>query len=194
MARFPICVVRHGQTDWNAAGRLQGQKDIPINGRGRAQAEAVGRFLKKQRPDVLGFDFVASPLGRTRETMEIMRRAMDLPTSGYRMDSRLMELTFGNWAGFTWPEVRVHDPAGAAAREAGKWAFVPPSGESYEMLSARVRTWLGELRQPTLAVTHGGVARVLLGLLTGMPNFDLPNQDIIQGRALMFEDGKAQWL
>jgi broad specificity phosphatase PhoE len=195
MAAHPVlCVVRHGQTDWNAEGRLQGQQDIPINGRGRDQAAAVGRELLRVRPDVTGFRFVASPLGRTRETMEIMRLRLGLDAAGYAVDPRLMELTFGDWEGFTWSEVKARDPDGARARDADKWTFRPPRGESYADLTLRVRGWLDELAVPTLAVAHGGVARALLGILTGMAPAELTAKDIVQGRALIFEDGRADWI
>lgn len=191
---FPLCVVRHGETDWNAESRLQGQQDIPLNGKGRAQAESVGRALRQTHPECLGYDFVASPLIRARETMRLMRAQMGLEPDAYRLDDRLKELTFGAWEGFTWDEMKRRDPQGCAARDADKWAFRPPGGESYEMLSVRIAGWLESLSGPTLAVTHGGVARVLLGLLAGLSHRDLPNMDIVQGRALVFENGAARWV
>src|SRR5690606_25817850 len=103
--------------DWNADGRLQGQQDIPLNGRGRDQAASVGRALR-ERPDIQTFDFVASPLCRAQETMRIMRGEMGLDPHSYRTDDRLKELTFGTWEGFTWPEMQKRDAAGCAAREA----------------------------------------------------------------------------
>ncbi|RYE75137.1 MAG: histidine phosphatase family protein, partial [Hyphomicrobiales bacterium] len=97
-----IYMIRHGQTDWNAEIRLQGQKDIPLNDTGRNQARGNGRALA----DILGtqaiaFDYVASPLGRTRETMELLRGAMGLAPEAYRTDDRLKEVSFGDWEGFT---------------------------------------------------------------------------------------------
>ena len=191
---FPLCVVRHGETDWNVEGRLQGQKDILINGRGRAQAESVGRNLRLSEPEVLAFDFVASPLERARETMRLMRANMGLAPDLYRTDERLKELTFGEWEGYTWDEMKGRDAEGRDAREADKWGYCPPGGESYAMLSVRIEGWLADLKGPTLAVTHGGVARVLLGILAGVPEADLPLRDITQGRALMFEGSKARWV
>lgn len=190
----PLCIVRHGETDWNVEGRLQGQKDIALNGRGRAQAEAVGRELARLHPEVTGFDFVSSPLLRAQETMRILRTALRLEPGHYTVDDDLRELTFGSWEGFTWNEVRDHDPVGAAGREADKWAFVPPGGENYAMLAERIAGWLGTIERPTLAVTHGGVARVLLGLLCGMNSADVPLQEITQGRAMMFEAGAWRWI
>jgi probable phosphoglycerate mutase len=190
----PLCIVRHGETDWNVEGRLQGQRDIALNGRGRDQASSVGHILKRDVPEVLTFDFVASPLQRAQDTMRLMRTSMGLDPDAFRLDARLKELTFGSWEGFTWREMTERDPHGSAAREADKWGYCPPGGESYAMLTERIGGWLAELKQPTLAVTHGGVARVLLGLVAGVSQKELPLRDIAQGRALLFEDGKARWI
>jgi probable phosphoglycerate mutase len=190
----PLIVVRHGETDWNADGRLQGQRDIPLNGRGRDQARGVGRLLAGALPDFDAHDFVSSPLSRCRETMELMRGAIGRDPRAYRLDDRLLELTFGRWEGLTWEELRGRDPEGAAAREADKWGYVPPGGENYAMLTARVAGWLAEIRGPTVTVTHGGVARVLLGLLGGVAEVDLPLREITQGRALVFDKGAATWI
>ena len=73
-----IYLIRHGQTDWNAEGRLQGQADTGLNDTGRAQATRNGEFLAGLVADPAAFDFVASPLSRTRETMERVRAAMGL--------------------------------------------------------------------------------------------------------------------
>lgn len=190
----PLIMVRHGETDWNVEARLQGQQDIPLNGRGRQQAAAVGRALLAAVPDLSDFTFVASPLDRARETMELMRGAMHVDPAAYATDPRLKELTFGDWEGKTWGEVRHSDPDGAAAREADKWACVPPSGESYGMLAERVSSWLAERDGPTLAVSHGGVSRVLLHLICDLPQRDCPMRVIAQGRALIFEGTRYRWV
>lgn len=194
MPRSLICLVRHGETDWNRVGRLQGMQDTPLNPRGRDQAAAAGRLLATIHPEVAGFDFVASPLSRARTTMELMRAAMRLPPTAYRLDDRLKELTFGRWEGMTLRELAQHEPVGAKAREADKWGFVPPGGESYAMLSQRVAVWLEEVEVPTVAVSHGGVARVLLGLMGGVRQIDLPTFEITQGRVLVFEAGRYRWV
>ena len=97
--------------------------------------------------------------------MELMREAIGLAPRVYRQDERLRELTFGDWEGLTWKEIRDRDPEGARAREADKWAFAPPGGESYAVLAERVRPFLGELRRDSVVVSHGGVARVMRVLI-----------------------------
>ena len=93
-AALPLIIfLRHGETDWNREGRLQGQRDVPLNATGRAQAKRNGEAIIRAFPDIADFDSVASPLGRTRETMEIARIAMGLEPGGYRTDNRLLEIT-----------------------------------------------------------------------------------------------------
>lgn len=186
--------VRHGETDWNVEGRLQGQKDISLNGRGRDQAKAVGRTLRRLIGDGSAAAFHASPLSRTRETMERMRRAMGLDPDAYRTDPRLMELTFGDWEGMTWPEVKLRSPRAAQEREQDKWSFVPPGGESYAMLAERVNPLFGELPEPAVVVSHGGVARVLLAVRAGVDTAIAARMNIFQGRILVFEDNAYRWI
>ena len=201
MTSFPyrLIFVRHGETPYNAENRLQGQRDVPLGARGRDQARAVGRTLRAR----IGAEidrleaadaFVASPLERTRETMEIVRDAMGLAPARYRLDPALTELTFGDWEGLTWPEVKARDPGGVAARRADKWNFVPPRGESYAMLSERVRAWLDTLTAETFVVSHGGVARALMVLLCGAAGEVAASWPIDQGRTMVFENGGYGWI
>ena len=92
--------VRHGQTDWNAETRFQGTRDIPLNDIGRGQASRNGKALK-DIVDPSKVNFIASPLMRTRETMEIIRAEMELEPQAYQTDDRLKELSFGDWEGRT---------------------------------------------------------------------------------------------
>jgi probable phosphoglycerate mutase len=188
-----IYFVRHGETDWNREARLQGQRDVPLNARGRAQAAETGRRLAELLPDVAALDFVASPLGRTRETMEILREAMGLAPDAYRLEDGLKELTFGRWEGLTWREVRAREAAAAARRENDKWNFVPPEGESYAMLAERVVPLARGLDGDTVVVSHGGVARALLAGLAGVAEHQAPRIDIWQGKVLVIEPGRYRW-
>jgi broad specificity phosphatase PhoE len=190
-----LIFLRHGETDWNVEGRLQGQHDIPLNGRGRAQAESAGQQVRALfGADLETLHFVASPLIRTRETMEIARAAMGLDLPAYDLDPRLMELSFGRWEGLIWPQVRAIDPWAAKAREGAKWSFQPPGGESYAMLADRLRPWVDTIERDTLVVSHGGVARVLFAMIGGQATATAPMAEVYQGRVLLFENGSARWL
>jgi probable phosphoglycerate mutase len=194
-----IWFIRHGETDWNREGRLQGQQDIALNPKGREQASAVGRTLRKLAgPEIAALEaaqaFVASPLQRTRDTMQLARAAMGLDPVNYALDDLLKELTFGDWEGLTWPEVEARDAQGAAARAAAKWTFTPPNGESYATLALRVTPWIEALTRDVFVASHGGVARAFMHLLGGLDPALAADANIHQGRALVFADGKFRWL
>jgi probable phosphoglycerate mutase len=189
-----VYFVRHGETAWNAEGRLQGQQDVPLNDRGRRQAEEAGVKLRGLVADAAGLDYLASPMHRTRDTMERLRAAIGLDRTAYGTDERLRELTFGGWEGRTWREVRRAEPEAWAARERDKWGFVPPGGESYAMLADRVMPVFAALSRPTVVVSHGGVARALLARACGVPIEQAPRIDIWQGRVLVIEGGRHRWV
>jgi probable phosphoglycerate mutase len=187
--------IRHGETDWNAEGRLQGQRDIPLNDLGRVQAEEAGIILQGLHPHPEDMDWWVSPLARTRETAERVRAAMGLHPTYYKLDERLKELTFGRWEGLTWKEVRRADAGAAALRERDKWGAVPPEGESYAMLLERVRGFLETtIRCDSVLVSHGGVARVLMVMLAGYATKRAASEEIWQGRVLVFEEGTCRWV
>jgi probable phosphoglycerate mutase len=186
-----IYYIRHGETDWNVAGRLQGRRDIALNARGRAQAAHCGEVLRdlfdrdKRKPETL--DYVSSPLKRASETMEAVRAALGLPAQGYRSDERLAEIAFGAWEGFTIAQLHERDPARIAQREHDKWHFVPPGGESYEMVAARMRAWYAGLARDTVVTAHGGTARGLIADLGIAKPAAAPLLDIEQGMVYVFE-------
>jgi probable phosphoglycerate mutase len=187
--------VRHGETDWNLAQRYQGQRDIPLNATGRTQAACNGRALAQELgrgADAL--DYVASPLIRARETMEIMRRELGLPPDGYRTDDRLREINYGHWEGELWAELPAKDPQGFAAREADKWGWQPRGGESYRALSERVAAWFGEIERNVVVAAHGGVMRVLRGLSRGLQPAEVFMLDVPQDKVLVVEADRTRWL
>ena len=201
MPVFPhrLIFVRHGETAYNAENRLQGQLDIPLNARGRQQARAIGGTLRRiagREIDRLeeAQAFFASPLERARETMEIARDAMGLTPKHYRLDPVLKELSFGLWEGLTWPEIEIKDPKGLRARRDDRWGFLPAGGESYAMLADRLSRWLDGLNEDAFVISHGGVARVLMALIGGIPPAKAVRAPIIQGRALIFEKADCKWI
>ncbi|MGL4397887.1 MAG: histidine phosphatase family protein [Hyphomicrobium sp.] len=189
-----LYLIRHGETDWNKAQRYQGQADIPLNDTGRAQARRNGEVLSASVPDVASFDFVASPLSRAIETMDILRAAISLEPKSYRIDDRLMELHYGHWEGHLATELPRFDPMGVAAKLADPFGWRPDGGESYRDLLMRTRTWLETLTRTTVAVTHGGVSRVARGALLPIADVDIPTLDVPQDRILVLEDGTMRWL
>lgn len=191
MAAPTIYYVRHGETDWNAEGRLQGHQDILLNARGRMQAARCGDILRdlfaREGRDPAALDYVSSPLGRARQTMELARPALGLDAQDYRIEPRLIEICFGQWEGFTIAQLHSRDPEGVSLREHDKWHFVAPGGESYETVARRMRDWYESLRQDTVVTAHGGTARGLIAHLGIAKPAAAPLIDIEQGVVYVFQ-------
>jgi broad specificity phosphatase PhoE len=187
-----IYYIRHGETQWNAEGKLQGQQDIPLNDLGRTQAAHAGNILAglfaRDGRSEQSLAFVASPLGRARSTMELVRGALKLPRADYAVDDRLREIGYGLWEGSTLAQMQASDPDVFARRQADKWTVPPPDGESYASVQLRMRDWYDQLTADTVAVAHGGTARALmvaLGIETPDSAADLT---IEQGAVYVFAD------
>jgi broad specificity phosphatase PhoE len=193
---FPLVYfVRHGLTDWNAEGRLQGQAETELNEVGLMQADRNGKLLSDLIPHPERFDFVASPMRRTRQTMERIRAAMGLQPEDYRTDPRLMELHFGDWQGFTLAELEARVPGSTEPRSRDKWGFLPPGAEaeSYEKLANRFAPWLQTLERPTVCVTHGGIVRCVFHLVEGMRGEVAAGMLVPQDQVLELREGKLSW-
>ena len=197
-ASTPLFFFRHGETFYNAEGRIQGQLDTPLSPRGREQAVEAGHKLgaalaaERVSRDVSGW--FASPLSRASDTMALARRALALPEDDFTRDKRLMEISFGRWQDLTWPEIAARYPGAPAARQSDFWNYRPPNGESYADLTDRVRAFLGERAGPTVVAAHGGVARALMVLLGGVAPADTRGMPIHQGRLLVFQHGRGRWM
>ncbi|WP_238183180.1 histidine phosphatase family protein [Methylobacterium trifolii] len=191
-----IYFIRHGQTDWNAEGRLQGQRDIALNALGLRQAGMAADRLRALAGDALAeADFMASPLSRARQTMETLRARLDLPPEDYRTDPRLQEINFGAWEGLTWAEIRRKDPGGAAARDRNRWHYQPSGAgaESYAMLTERVAPVIDGLTRTTVVVAHGGVARAMLVARDHLDLRGAPRIGIRQGEVLVLDAAGWRW-
>ena len=175
-----VLLVRHGQTDWNAAGRIQGVSDIPLNELGREQARLLAAELN--RPDVI----YTSPLKRARETAEIIGRELG---SGVVCAPELTELNFGDWEGCSWEEIGRRWPEEFALYAADRRNYAPPGGESYAGMTSRAWPFITRLRSApggdALCVCHSAVIRGVLAEergLTVAESYDrikLPNGIII---------------
>ncbi len=174
MARFPaipapfVYVARHGETDWNAEGRLQGHADVPLNDRGRAQALGLAGALAGEGIGTL----VASDLSRARETAEIV--AGVLGRAPPAIDARLRERGFGAFEGRTKADLLAAEPDAWRAWNEDVRAR-PPGGESHEDLALRVvaaasHAAVAHARpgSPVLLVSHGAAIRALLLAATGL--------------------------
>lgn len=162
-----VLCIRHGETDWNTAGRWQGHAPVPLNDVGLAQSAALGRYLAAHGPrlDVI----YSSDLKRAMQTAAAVASAVSMSV---RPDARLREVDLGEWQGLTRDEAQAWDPDRFAAyRE--DWHTVPtPSGESRNDLKARVRAAFDDLTarhggQTLALVSHGGSVGMLIESLFG---------------------------
>ena len=181
-----IYLLRHGETVWNVDRRLQGQKDSPLTLAGIGQARAAGALLGTLIDSPADFTVIASPLARTWQTASVVCETLDLDARSIRFEPRLMEHQFGDWEGMTLAEVEARFPQAWAAREADKWNYRVPGGESYGLVHRRVRNWLGEQSNETrlIVVSHGLAGRVLRGTYGGLTRE-------IRGDALVAEFDRA---
>ena len=188
-----IYYMRHGETEWNVEGRLQGGIDTPLNELGLAQAAHAGGVLAdlfaRQGLDASNLAFVASPLRRARVTMDTVRAELKLPPGGYALDDRLRDIGYGHWEGSTLAQARVSHPELYASRERDKWDALPPGGESYASVQLRMHDWYDSLKADTVAVAHGGTARALMVALGIETPASASGLYVEQGVVYVFGDG-----
>jgi probable phosphoglycerate mutase len=182
--------VRHGETDFNVAQRLQGRSETHLNDRGRRQAQeycgALRDLFTRDGRAPADYAYVSSPLVRARETMELLRKSLGLDPANYDIDARLAEIAYGMWEGLTLQEVEAHDPGVLERRERDKWDFAAPGGESYRQVAARVSAWYATVMRDTVVVAHGGVARVLMANFHILPDEAATHADISHGAVYVF--------
>ena len=154
-----LALLRHGPTEWNALGRIQGHTDIPLSAAGLAKMKALS-----PPPSFENARAFASPLLRARQTAEAL--GLGEPA----LDPRLMEQNWGRWEGLSRAEILTLDGQGAFARAGHALAFRPPGGESTAELHDRVAHFLEDVAQgeaAAIAITHLGVLRAAYTLATG---------------------------
>jgi len=173
-----LCIVRHGETDWNAGKRVQGQIDVPLSAVGHAQARATGNALRNE-----GFAALySSDLIRARQTAEAAAHLAHLPLQA---EPGLRERHYGIFQGLTYAEAEVRYPAEYARHKARDPRFAPDGGESLLDFAARLAVAFDTIvrRHAGAAVaifTHGGVLDILHRQATGRPldaprDFAIPN-------------------
>ncbi len=166
-----IYLLRHGETEWNRQGRLQGHGDSPLTERGLSQAVAMGGALRREIGDaaLAGFTLVSSPLGRTLATARCIAAVIGTNPAEIVEEPRLVEHGFGEWEGEIYDEVADLYPEQWRAREADRWNYQVPGGESYALVAKRVGAWLAEQPEGAqlIVVSHGLAGKVLRGLYLG---------------------------
>jgi len=189
-------IARHGETVFNAAGRMQGDVlHTPLTRAGFAQADEMGALLRVRLGPRPALSLWASPAGRALQTLAVIAEHLELDWHGARTDARLREIDVGDWSAVYHADLaaageRITDPA------TGLFTCRPPGGEWYDEVAARLRSWLDDHAAEAgdrLVVMHGMSSRVLRGLLTGaaeQADCGAPMAGLLrQGAVAEIEDG-----
>jgi len=176
-----IALIRHGPTDWNAAGRIQGHTDSELSTHGR---DTVSRW--RIPAELRNYDWHASPLKRALQTAQLLSGGTPTVTAA------LKEMHWGEWEGKLLTDLRKQLGAEFTENEARGLDFHPPGGETPRAVRARFAKWVTTVtkaRQYVLGVTHKGVIRAALSLATGWDMRGAPPDKLRWDCAHMFRIG-----
>ncbi len=186
-----IYLVRHGETEWNRVGRQQGRLDSPLTTVGVRQARSIATRLRSLIEPDQEFCIETSPLGRARRTASIIGEALGADTKKLVVTAQLIEHDWGAWQGLTFAEIEDEFPGALAKRDADKWTFPVPGGESYAAISERAESWLSHDHRGSVivAVTHEMLSRTIQGAYLRLPPGQVLRRSHSQGRILVLHDG-----
>jgi len=159
-----VTFLRHGSTEWNEQGRMQGHRDVPLSAAGRKEVEAWRSGMDEGSLVPKSAQWYSSPLRRAVETAEILSGASP------QHEPALIEMDWGDWEGLRLDELRERHGAAFARNEAAGLDFRPAGGESPRDVRDRVLQWLratAHRHESVVAVTHKGVMRAVLAAATG---------------------------
>lgn len=184
-----ICLVRHGETEFNREARIQGRMESRLTSLGERQAVAMGSLvadLVRHQPPA-PWRLVCSPQGRALATARAIGEATGL---AIETDDRLMEIACGEWEGRLRSEIAHIHPEKFAGRE---WFFGAPGGETYEDVMARAVSFLGDLppepQRRVIVVSHGVMGRLMRGAYAGLSREQTIWQDVPQDACFVLQDG-----
>ncbi|NKL94181.1 histidine phosphatase family protein [Rhizobium leguminosarum] len=187
-----IYLLRHGETVWNTLGRFQGQKDSPLTKRGIEQADRVAQLLQTEiSNNEQSFQICVSPLGRTRQTADRLKRVLPMAA---QEDARLMEVSVGYWDGMTKFEIDNEFPGMLDGSDAFDWYFKSPDGESFDAACARAKDWIADVREPTVAISHGLFGRLVRGVYSGLSKREMLELPVPQDGFYRLCDGEVSFI
>ena len=188
-----LILVRHGESEWNRAGRIQGQVNSPLTDLGINQAKAIrdhlsGILLNQE------FEIYSSPLDRAIQTAEIIAQGIDHPSSKIIIDERLNDFSLGEISGtFGWDKVAEIFPEQAQLRLQDPTRFHPSGGESGAEFEARLRSLLEDLMDETtlkLMVSHGIVNKFIRGILKNLSGKEMVQLGESQNTIYRLKEGE----
>jgi broad specificity phosphatase PhoE len=183
-----IYLCRHGQTEYNRQGRMQGRMDSLLTDLGRAQAAAMAQRLRGLVTDAAAWSLAASPQLRARATAGIIGDRLGLPVA---LDDRLMEISVGAWEGQLIDDLRRQD---ADAFAHADWHFRAPGGETYDQVYARASGWLADQdpARPVIVVSHGVTGRLIRAAYLGLDPQDAMDLPIPQDAVFRLDGGRVE--
>lgn len=188
-----IYLFRHGETVWNVERRYQGQQDSPLTERGVEQARRMGVWIDENIEAIETYHVACSPLGRTRDTLSHMARISGLNTMDTDFTPLLKEFDYGDWESLTREEIEAIAPDEVARRYENYWTYQVPNGENVEMLATRIRKWVASVadKPRIVAVSHGGLGRVMRGIYLGLAPEQILELDVPHGVIFRLAGGQV---
>jgi probable phosphoglycerate mutase len=182
-----LLIMRHGETEWNREGRMQGALDSDLTPLGRQQAAAQHAILKCVEID--GWRVLSSPQGRALQTAQIAVAGL----GKIETDDRLVEITVGTWSGCLRQDCLAKLPNNVAVGNTPDGALAlykyAPQGEGFAALRIRAQSLLDSLTGPTVLITHGITSRMLRAIVLGQPTEKLGKFTSSQGVVYCLSDG-----
>ena len=188
-----LILVRHGESEWNRAGRIQGQVNSPLTDLGINQAKAIrdylsGILLNQQ------LEIYTSPLDRALQTAEIIAQGIEYPSRKIIIEERLNDFNLGEISGtFGWDKVAEIFPEQAQLRLQDPMRFHPSGGESGAEFEARLRSLLEDLKDDgtlKLMVSHGIVNKFIRGILKNLSGKEMVELGESQNTIYRLEEGE----
>ncbi|MEX0283770.1 MAG: histidine phosphatase family protein [Paracoccaceae bacterium] len=180
-----LLVLRHGETEWNLAGKLQGALDSPLTEKGQKQAQQQGAILASL--GAMDWNWYSSPQGRAAETARLAG-GVDVTR-----DARLREIEMGEWSGRYRADLAEESPELFGGAHLA-WYDHAPGGEGTTAVAIRVAAFLAELTGPSVIVTHGITSRIIRCLVLGRPVEDFGLLEGGQGVVHHVENGETRCL
>lgn len=197
MMQGRLFIARHGETVFNAAGRMQGQYHVhtPLTKRGFEQADDMGRSLASWLGTRQALSLWSSSAGRALQTLAIIAEHIEADWHSVTADDRLQEIDVGTWSGRSYSEI-TNEIGAFVDPSRGLFTVRPPEGEWYDDVASRLTSWIADTAQERgdrLVLMHGMSARVLRGILLGLPvdpEFGAPiAPNLPQGTLVMVGNG-----
>jgi glucosyl-3-phosphoglycerate phosphatase len=184
---FPeLYILRHGETEWNAARRMQGRLDSPLTPRGREQARAQRGILARVGVRADSHAFHVSPQGRAMDTARLVLEGWGVTPT---IDPRLSEIDLGAWQGLTMDEIDAHAPGIFETFPGLGWYDHCPGGERLAALRDRAAAVLAGLQGPSVLITHSIFSAAMRTVVLGLPEDAISDMPGGQGVVYHLADG-----